>query len=192
MTRGVQTLLGISIVLLLIAGPVAYALYDQGQAHHFQVVKEGVLYRSGQMGLGALKRVIHDFGIRTVVNLRDGYHHDGSRCAEDQAEEEYCRKEGLNFVRIPPRHWAGAPGEETADLGVKKFLEEFRNPRNRPVLIHCTAGTHRTGAYIAVYRMEEEGWSNERAIAELKAHGYTNLDEEGDILGYLENYRPGR
>jgi hypothetical protein len=38
--------------------------------------------------------------------------------------------------------------------------------------------------------MEFEHWTNERAIDEVKAFGYTNLDSEGDILGYLENYQP--
>ena len=31
---------------------------------------------------------------------------------------------------------------------------------------------------------------NGRAIAEMKACGYSNLDDEWDILGYLEQYRP--
>ena len=38
--------------------------------------------------------------------------------------------------------------------------------------------------------MEFEHWSNAEAIAEMKACGYTNLDEELDILGYMEQYRP--
>ena len=64
------------------------------------------------------------------------------------------------------------------------------DPANYPVLIHCFAGVHRTGAYCAIYRMEHDHWSNEKAIAELKSCGYVNLDEEWDILGYLEQYRP--
>ena len=64
------------------------------------------------------------------------------------------------------------------------------DPRNYPVLVHCFAGVHRTGAYCAIYRMEHERVTNAEAIDELKRSGYVNLDQEWDILGYLEEYRP--
>jgi hypothetical protein len=38
--------------------------------------------------------------------------------------------------------------------------------------------------------MEYEHWINQRAIEEVKECGYSNLDDEWDILGYLEQYRP--
>ena len=81
-------------------------------------------------------------------------------------------------------------GNAPVDDGVDRFLAVMRDPKNYPVLIHCFAGIHRTGAYCAVYRMEMEGWSNEQAIAELKSYGYVNFDIEDDIRGYLTTYRP--
>ena len=62
--------------------------------------------------------------------------------------------------------------------------------RNYPVLIHCFAGLHRTGAFCAIYRMEYEHWTNDQAIAEMRACGYKDLEDEWDLLGYLESYRP--
>ena len=64
------------------------------------------------------------------------------------------------------------------------------DPANYPVLIHCFAGIHRTGAYCAIYHIEQDHWSNDRAIDDLMAHGYYNLAGEEDICGYLHNYRP--
>ena len=46
------------------------------------------------------------------------------------------------------------------------------------------------GAYVAVYRMEFEGWANDRAVAEVRARGYDTLDEDVDLRTYLEGYRP--
>jgi protein tyrosine/serine phosphatase len=66
------------------------------------------------------------------------------------------------------------------------------DPRNYPVLVHCFAGVHRTGAYCAIYRMEYEGWSNAEAIAEMRRCGYDDVDAEWDIYGYLEQYQPRR
>ena len=54
------------------------------------------------------------------------------------------------------------------DASVKQFLDVMKNPANYPVLVHCFAGKHRTGAYCAIYRMEFENWTNDEAIAEIK------------------------
>lgn len=190
MRRYVPWLLGSLIVLLLVGGPVGYARYRHAEFRNFRVVKEGVLYRSGQLTLPALKRIIHDHGIRTVITLRDAPHPGGT--PPDAAEEKYCRGLDINYHRIPPRNWGGPNGQIPADQSVRQFLEIMDNPKNHPVLIHCFAGSHRTGAYCAIYRMEYDRWPNAAALAEMKACGYANLDDEWDILDYLEGYRSPR
>ena len=184
MWRPLRVGLGTLVVLLLIAGPAVLAFHDQNQMRNFRVVREGVLYRSGQMTRAGLERAVHDYGIRTVICLRDGL------SAADQAEEKFCAAEDIRFVRIPPSGWGDVGGVVPVEEGVRKFRAILADPKNHPVLVHCFAGVHRTGAYSAVYRMEFERWSNARAIAEMKACGYSNLDDEWDILGYLEQYRP--
>ena len=184
MWRPLRVGLGTLVVLLLIAGPAVLAFHDQNQMRNFRVVREGVLYRSGQMTRAGLARAHHDYGIRTVICLRDGL------TAADQAEEKFCAAEDVRFVRIPPSGWGDVGGVVPVEEGVRKFRALLADPKNYPVLVHCFAGVHRTGAYSAIYRMEFERWSNARAIAEMKACGYSNLDDEWDILGYLEQYRP--
>jgi protein tyrosine phosphatase (PTP) superfamily phosphohydrolase (DUF442 family) len=181
--------LRLAIIAGLIVGPVVYAARQQQEMKNFRIVREDVLYRSGQMTLDGLKRAIHEYGIRTIVTLRDA-RVEGDP-APDAREEEYCLKLGLKYVRIPPRPWEGAAGEiPPVEKGVKRFLEVMDDPRAYPVLVHCCAGTHRTGAYCAIYRMEYEGWSNEQALTELRSLGYSNVAEEADIYGYLSHYRP--
>jgi tyrosine-protein phosphatase SIW14 len=184
MNRTFARALASLVILLLIAGPVLYAFHEQAQMRNFRLVREGVLYRSAQMKLPGLKRAVHDYGIRTVVSLRD------ATTADDRAEEEYCRKEEMNFFRLPPRTWDTTNGPAAAEENVSKFREIIADSKNYPILVHCFAGIHRTGAYVAVYRMEREHWTNEEAIAEVKACGYENLGEELDILTYLEKYQP--
>ena len=184
MRRKLVPLLGVGTVLALIIGPVVYAFHEEKQMRNFRIVKDGVLYRSAQMTLPGFKRAVHDYGIRTVVSLRDDDRPD------DLAEEAYCRKEEINFYRLPPKHWDTSNGPAEAEPNVRKFRDIISDPDNYPILVHCFAGVHRTGAYVAVYRMERERWTNEAAIAEVKACGYDNLDEELDVLTYLEQYRP--
>jgi tyrosine-protein phosphatase SIW14 len=189
MPRALKLLLGLAVVALCVGGPVLLAFHWQGETRHFYVVRDGVLYRSGQNTLFGLKNLLHDYGIRTVVVLRDPPVPGQTDPA--QKEEEYCLKEGIHYVRIPPHHWEDPEGgEPPVEEGVRTFRAVMSDPDNYPVLVHCFAGIHRTGAYCAIYRMEFEHWDNDRAIAELKTCGYTNLAEEGDILGYLQRYRP--
>src|SRR5262249_37515108 len=105
---------------------------------------------------------------------------------------EFCKKNEINYYRIPPRPWWASDGSVPAEEGVHRFCDIMDRPENYPVLVHCFAGSHRTGAYCAVYRMEYQGWSNARAIAEMKACGYKEIDDELDLLSYLEHYRPRR
>jgi protein tyrosine/serine phosphatase len=188
MSRSWQTVLGIAIVLALIGGPVGLAVHEQKQLREFRVVRAGVLYRSGQMAVPALRRVCHDYGIRTIITLRDKAVANSPKM--DLAEEAFCAKEEITHYRFPLRNWEAPDGSAPVEENVRQFREIMNEPRNHPVLIHCFAGIHRTGAYCAIFRMEYDHWTHAAALAEVKACGYTNLDNEWDVLGYLERYQP--
>jgi protein tyrosine/serine phosphatase len=185
MTRWLSSALGVGIILALIAAPVVFAVRQQAHFRNFRVVRDGVLYRSGQLTLEGLARIIHDHGIRTVISLRD---REGPHRQDQRLEEDFCQREGIRFVRIEPRAWLGDEHAVPAAENVQAFRAVLDDPRHYPVLVHCFAGIHRTGAYVAIYRMQYEGWSSEQAIAEARACGYTTIDEELDVLGYLEGY----
>jgi protein tyrosine/serine phosphatase len=172
------------ILAVISVSPFIYKWVQYARFRGLHEVRAGVLYRSGQLNLTGLKRVIYDQRIRTVISLRAG------EFDIEKEEEEYCRSEGINFYRLPPRAWGATDGSVPAEKGVQTFREVMSNPRNHPVLIHCFAGIHRSGAYCAVYRMEFEGWTNERAIAEMRTLGYSQIDDEWDVLEYLEKYQP--
>jgi protein tyrosine/serine phosphatase len=182
MRRWLSCTLGVVVILALIAAPIVFAARQQAQIRNFRVVRDGVLYRSGQLSLPGLARILHDYGIRTVVSLRDG------TTRQDQQEQAFCEQAGICFVRIPPRAWQGDDHAVPAEENVTAFRAVLDDPRHHPVLVHCFAGIHRTGAYVAIYRMQYEGWSSEQAIAEARACGYTTIDEELDVLGYLQSY----
>lgn len=189
MPRSLAYLFGLAIGGLLIGGPLTYRHYLNKNYRNFHTVRTGVLYRSGQLSRKGLKRVIHDYGIRTVISLRDS--DDPSQPPPDRAEEAYCRTEGINHYRLPPRLWWAPPGEEVpGDQNIRTFLAVLDNPANYPILVHCFAGCHRTGIHCAVFRMEYDHWDNATAIAEMKHYGYVNFDCEDDVREYLTHYVP--
>lgn len=188
MPRILRVSMSLMIMTLLVGGPIAYSSYTNSRIRNLHTVKSGVLYRSGQLTLAGLKQVIHEHGIKTVITLRDAS--DPSELPPDWNEEQFCNSQELNYIRISPRNWWSPDGSVPAEKGVSRFRAIMDDPRNYPVLIHCFAGIHRTGAYCAVYRMDFDRWTNEAAIAEMRAHGYRTIDDDWDLLEYLENYRP--
>ena len=180
-------LLGLVVVAAIALSPLAYYNYRSTTLRGFRVVEDGVLYRSGQLSPKQLERVLNEYGIRTVITLRE--QRDETKPDPTVAEEKYCHERGITYVKIPKHGW-GDDEIPKADAAVDAFLKAVNDPANQPVLVHCFAGIHRTGAHCALYRMEKNGWTRQEAMAEMKAFGYRHLDEEQDVLEYLERADP--
>lgn len=185
MSRTAQWISGILLALLIVGGPIAWSKYRKQQFRNFRTVEAGVLYRSGQLSLEGLQRVIHDHRIKTVVTLRAARNPDEPQ--PDAAEQKYCGVQELKYFRLP--FWR-ADGWAPDEANVARFVAIMDDPKNHPVLVHCYAGKHRTGTFVAVWRMEKQRWSNAEAIAELKANGYDHLQNHEDVDGFLKSYVP--
>jgi protein tyrosine/serine phosphatase len=74
---------------------------------------------------------------------------------------------------------------------VAAFFRCVDDSRNHPILIHCSAGRHRTGYLCALYRIERQGWTVQRAIEEMLSFGF-GIEKHAAILDQLERYEPGR
>jgi protein tyrosine/serine phosphatase len=97
-------------------------------------------------------------GVKTVIDLtKDG----------DRTEPAAVQRAGMRFFRIPMTTH-NVPTE--ADLA--RFLQIVDDPANQPVYVHCQGGRHRTGVMTAVFRMANDGWSPDRAFAEMKQYKF--------------------
>lgn len=184
-----QWFLGITVAAMVIATPLVYSEYRKGTIRNLRVVEEGVLYRSGQLSPEGLEQIVRERRIKTVISLRaareDGDPH------PDAWEETFCEARGLKHVRIIPRVWGpDKRGDVPAEDAVREFLDVMDHPENYPVLVHCFAGVHRTGAMCAIFRMEFHKWPAERAINEMQICGFDPLDMQQHIEGYLRRYPP--
>jgi tyrosine-protein phosphatase SIW14 len=183
--RRLRVLFSLTILGVLVGGPLAYIKYRRDNIRNFHVVRDGVLYRSGQVSVNGLKRLVYEYGIKSVVTLR--FAKLPGSPPPDLDEENFCKAEGLNHFRFAHLPWWSSVGTIPAEKNVQEFLRIVNDPANYPILVHCFAGMHRTGTYCAIFRMEFDGWSSAEAIREMKHFGY--VEEDWDVLGYLENYQ---
>ena len=187
--KPVQYILGCSIAAMLVIVPIAYSEYREEVVRNFHVVEDGVLYRSGQNSTEGLKSLLYDHNIKTVISCR--FTRTPGTPHPDKEEEEFCKKHGIQFYRIPyKKFYETREGVIPADENAAKFRKIMSDPDNHPVLVHCFAGKHRTGALCAIYRIEFNGWDRERVIREMIECGYDNIHEHKDLLGYILNYEP--
>jgi protein tyrosine/serine phosphatase len=115
-----------------------------------------------------------EIGVKTVVDLqREGV-------ADEQRLVEAA---GMKFVRI------GMSDKKRPSLEqVELFLKVVNDPANHPVFVHCKGGRHRTGALTAAYRMTREGWTAERAVAEMKKFDFDHGMGHGDLKDFVFDY----
>jgi protein tyrosine/serine phosphatase len=98
-------------------------------------------------------------GIKTIVDLRQ----------EDDlanAEGAEAARLGLRFVRIP-MSGTFAPSKPQVDA----FKDVVNDYENYPIFVHCRRGADRTGALMAVYRMDYDGWGVKKAMKEMYEDG---------------------
>jgi protein tyrosine/serine phosphatase len=123
--------------LLLLAGSYAY-VHGAGNFHE---VRKGVLYRSSCLGAEGLEKAIARHGVRSVLNL----------CGEQPGEAWYdgevrvSRRHGVDFRSLP------FSAKQELDASQVRNLIALLRDAPKPLLIHCRAGSDRTGLACALY-----------------------------------------
>jgi tyrosine-protein phosphatase SIW14 len=121
------------------------------------------LFRGGQPAEGGVAR-LKSLGVRTIVNLR--YEPDLVK-----AEEAEATAAGIAYYNVPMRGL-----NRPTDAQVTRILGLIDDPANRPVFVHCKAGSDRTGAIVACYRIARAEWTAERAIREAFDYGMMRIE----------------
>ena len=145
----------------------AVPLTVQGVRNLYRITPN--LYRSEQpTALGF--RNLEKLGIRTVINLR-WFNNDEKETAGTQLRTE----------RVKTVAW------DIDDKHVIAVMRMLKDPANGPYLIHCQHGADRTGVMSAMYRVLEQGWTPDDALAELQGGGYGYHSMWKNILRYVRS-----
>lgn len=158
MRTNISRIIATAVALIYFTSPsVAQDESKINELPNFHQVNES-LYRGAQPKHGGIQKLAR-LGIKTIINLRG----DDDRA---RVEETEARAAGLRYFNVPLDDF-GRPSNER----IERVLAIIDAPENQPVFVHCKRGADRTGTVIAVYRIEHNGWTSERAQAEANHYG---------------------
>jgi protein tyrosine/serine phosphatase len=174
--RRILTALAVLVGVLL-----AYAGYTIHNAN-FHTIVSGEAYRSGQMDAAQLSRVIQEYGIKSIINLRGT-----DAPALYQSEMETAK-------RLEVQHYDFSLSA-IDEIAVPQMDEIIRTLREapKPVLIHCKSGSDRTGLVSALYCLTLKGETPAQADRELSVwYGHISLSKtiamDHSYWHYVSNY----
>lgn len=155
-------------------------LRDRWIAKRFGVVEDGLVYRSGQLSPSLIGPILDRYRIQTVVDLIG----DDPRNPDQPAEREAIQQRGIQLVRCP------LIGDGTGDIreyakAVTAIVESVR--QQRPVLVHCSAGSQRTGGVIAAYRLLVQQKETGPVIQEMERFNW-NPQRDAILTHYLDQH----
>ncbi|MEW6359951.1 MAG: sulfur transferase domain-containing protein [Planctomycetota bacterium] len=148
----------------------------------FSVATPAVLLRSDLPTLEQFKVIQERYGVRTIIALLDWGEY--ARFPRAQALRDFAGRNGIAYVHMP----VGTPQPED----VARFCRIVSDPANRPVFVHCVHGEVRTGLMVALYRVEQEGWSLERAQKEMLEKGMNQSPRNQPYIDFLLRYASQR
>ena len=187
----------VAIILAVVLAIVGYQnlVHPNLFPKRFGVVVPGEIYRSGKLTTAALTKVIRKHDIKTVIDL-------GAWVVDTPANRRASQREQETVEALGTQRFVfQLIGDATGDPNdYAEALRLMLDPANRPLLVHCGAGTERTGCVVALYRMHTEGMSLEEAYAEAERAGHSGkrnphlrkvLEKwSGPILESLETGEP--
>jgi protein-tyrosine phosphatase len=146
----------------------------------FGVVEPGRLYRSGQISRRVLPGTLDRYHIALVVDLSSPNEPNPDAVAEKSIDADA----GAQHLYFP----LAGNGLGNPQRYIDAIIAITRcNRLGGAALVHCQAGSERTGGVIAVYRILVEGRPKAEAYAEMEKYGFSP-SRNPDLLPFLEQH----
>jgi len=158
--RGFGSLIGVVLAIALTIGLAVFsykAVKPDLWPKRLGEVVPGKVYRSSELSPAAMEQLVRRNGLKTVIDL--GVAPDGD--PRDRRQQLTAQALGLKRYKFQlVGDSTGNPNEYLAALRLAL------DPANQPVLIHCATGAQRTSCAVALFRMAQQGYTVDQALAE--------------------------
>jgi hypothetical protein len=170
----------VAAVVAIGAGAWFFQLRDRLIPKRFGVVVPGVFYRSGQISRYLIAEVIDRYQIGTIVDL-NGF---DPKDVDQQAEADVSQAKGVRHYCFPLRGNGTGKIAHFADA-IEAIVKSQQD--QTPVLVHCYAGTQRTGACVSFYRLLIRKDPPESVYQELAHYGW-DAGTDKVLLEYVNSH----
>lgn len=171
---------------LVALAAIGCGLWFGGLRHQFVAKRWGTvepgLYRSGQVSSRLIRPTLERYKIQVVVDLIGT----DPTNADQPAERKAIADLGIELQECP------LIGDGTGDIEqYAKALQAIVTAKKsgKPVLVHCHAGSQRTGGVVACYEMLFRGKSGQEAYADLVRFGW-RPGRDDILLDYVNRHLP--
>ncbi len=168
------------LVIVAVNHEQVTAVRDRFIPKRWGVVEEGKIYRSGQLSRHLVKETLAQHHIQRVVDLTFNNPEDANHTAEQAAIAE------LGIERkLCPLDSDGTGDVHVYAQAVAAVAEAER--QGKPVLVHCYAGSQRTGGVVALYRLLVEGRPPAEVLQEMRQYKY-DPQRSPKLLNYVNEH----
>lgn len=184
MWTGIKWITGVKIGLLVALAVTAAIFWGTGHRdevypRNWGTVADGMLYRCAELRPRLVERTLAGHKIAAILSLsRYVPGHD-----EQEAEIEASKKLGIEIISIPMRG-NGIP-RTPDDYAEAVAVMDRHFKEGKTLLVHCAAGTNRTGGVVAIYRMFVQGWTPAQAFDEMLRYDFDPTDNI-ELLPWME------
>lgn len=173
--------------LIIIALVVLYGVFqlwkevleDRLIPKRWGVVEEDSIYRSGQLHQALVRSMLEDNGIDVIINMNRPAPDKIDHATEDSVADEL----GIEKYRFSMNGDGTGDAEQYVQALNRLHLSVLDGQR---VLVHCTAGSQRTGAVIGLYRVLFQSRAADATVREMASYALDPVDDE-DLLDFMNN-----
>ncbi|GAB4142181.1 MAG: hypothetical protein Tsb009_12320 [Planctomycetaceae bacterium] len=171
----------IGLSLLIAIGFTWWKTYaeDRFVPKRFGVVVPGTIYRSGQISKWQIENVLLKYNIKGIIDFQ-GFDWNEEH---QQAELAVAWKYKIAVNRFPQS------GDGTGNIvhyaEAIRIMSEYE-AAGKPLLVHCAAGSQRTGAVVAFYRLLVQKKSPQEALKEMARYDCEPA-ENMKLIHYMNN-----
>ena len=187
--KQVRPALRVVPVALVVVAVLAFAvllweegLKDRATYKNLAQVEPG-LWRSGQISAHAIGPALRRVGPDLIISLSPD--NLANPANHNAAEARAARVAGVRREHVDLR--GDGTGDPREYVDALTLIADAR-ARGDTVLVHCWAGSERTGGVVALWRVLFRGEKPAVAVREMSDHGHDV--EEGPLIDYLNRHLP--
>jgi len=167
------------LIIIAVATIAVIGLVRHFHIKNFFVVKEDVLYTSGQPRGMDYTRLLYKYHIATIVNVRTAAEHRERNWYNE--EIIWVRNNGVRYFELPIDRSINRADYFPDRATQERFLDIMRDRNNLPVLLHGSSGRKRVSMLAAVWLIKTQDYSTKQAVSlveRMKSSSVTRAERE--------------